>query len=55
LLDGLTAGDFDHIVPLALGGLNDVTNLQLLCKGCNGTKGGRRRAASNHYRRWYKL
>jgi DNA replicative helicase MCM subunit Mcm2 (Cdc46/Mcm family) len=27
--------NIDHIVPLALGGTNDTTNLQLLCKSCN--------------------
>lgn len=27
--------NIDHIVPLALGGTNDTTNLQLLCKTCN--------------------
>lgn len=26
---------FDHIVPLAQGGLNDVCNLQLTCNNCN--------------------
>ena len=26
---------FDHLVPLAAGGLNDVTNIQLLCGTCN--------------------
>lgn len=30
----------DHIVPLKLGGTNDPTNLQLLCKPCNSSKGG---------------
>ncbi|WP_166353496.1 HNH endonuclease [Phytoactinopolyspora limicola] len=34
----LTAKNYDHIVPLAAGGLNDVTNLQLLCRKCNATK-----------------
>lgn len=29
----------DHIVPLARGGLNHPTNLQPLCRRCNGTKG----------------
>lgn len=31
----------DHIVPLARGGTNDLENLQLLCKLCNGVKGDR--------------
>lgn len=30
----------DHIVPIALGGVNDPTNLQLLCSTCNGEKSG---------------
>lgn len=30
----------DHIIPLNLGGVNDPSNLQLLCDFCNGTKGG---------------
>lgn len=38
-LSGLMTTDFekalDHIVSLALGGNNDVTNLQLLCQACN--------------------
>ena len=25
----------DHIVPLACGGNNDITNLQVLCAGCH--------------------
>jgi hypothetical protein len=29
----------DHIVPLAIGGTNDLMNLQLLCKSCNSQKG----------------
>ena len=29
---------FDHIVPLAEGGLNDVCNLQLTCENCNRKK-----------------
>jgi len=31
----------DHIVPLAGGGSNDKTNLQLLCPSCNTSKGAK--------------
>ncbi|WP_394230555.1 HNH endonuclease [Shewanella colwelliana] len=30
----------DHIVPIALNGVNDPTNLQILCQSCNGKKSG---------------
>ncbi|GGQ58835.1 hypothetical protein GCM10010267_22580 [Streptomyces griseorubens] len=53
LLDPLGAENYDHIVPLAVGGLNDVTNLQLLCRTCNSKKSDRREAPSKSYRRWY--
>lgn len=32
---------YDHIVPLSKGGLHEVTNLQLACSLCNGSKGDR--------------
>jgi hypothetical protein len=32
--------EFDHIIPLAMGGANTERNLQLLCAGCNRAKGG---------------
>ena len=31
--------EYDHIVPLAMGGSNTERNLQLLCEGCNREKG----------------
>jgi hypothetical protein len=44
---------FDHIVPLAEGGINDVTNIQLLCAECNLRKGKKQTGASIKYERWY--
>lgn len=31
----------DHVMPLALGGTNDIGNIQLLCKTCNCRKGAK--------------
>lgn len=44
---------FDHIVPLAIGGINDVTNIQLLCDACNLSKGKKNLTVSNLYEPWY--
>lgn len=44
---------FDHIIPLAFGGLNDVSNLQLLCEACNLQKSGNEIQASKIYEKWY--
>ena len=32
--------EFDHIIPVAMGGASTTRNLQLLCGSCNGAKGG---------------
>ncbi len=38
---------FDHIVPLAMGGNNDPTNFQLICENCNKKKGARNSETNN--------
>jgi len=43
----------DHIVPLAKYGLNDVSNLQLLCDTCNTAKGQKSMKTSKSYEKWY--
>lgn len=52
-LTGVIANDvdtaIDHLVPLNMGGTNDPTNLQLLCKTCNTKKGGDKTTSSDRY------
>ena len=36
-----------------LGGINDVTNIQLLCEACNLSKGKKALPVSNLYEPWY--
>lgn len=45
--------NYDHIVPLAQGGLNDVTNIQLLCQRCNLEKRDDGPQTSDLYETWY--
>lgn len=33
--------EIDHVVPLSRGGTDDISNLQPLCRYCNGLKGNR--------------
>ena len=44
---------YDHVIPLAVGGLNDVTNIQLLCQECNSSKSDKIKPVSNIYESWY--
>lgn len=47
--------NYDHIVPLTRHGLNDISNIQLLCKECNQIeKRAGEAVTSNKYQSWYK-
>lgn len=47
--------NYDHIVPLAKHGFNDVSNLQLLCRECNQKKKDGNAITSNQYQSWYSF
>ncbi|MDO9637570.1 MAG: HNH endonuclease signature motif containing protein [Pseudotabrizicola sp.] len=55
LINQRTQLHFDHIIPLVSGGMNDITNLQLLCSSCNLSKGGRNRNTSFRVDEWYSI
>lgn len=59
-VSGLTSIDnvenYDHIVPLAKWGINDITNLQLLCAPCNQhNKRDGAPVTSGRYQSWYSM
>ncbi|MEP7377887.1 MAG: HNH endonuclease [Chitinophagaceae bacterium] len=45
--------NYDHIVPLDLYGVNDPTNIQLLCKKCNLDKLNRTSQVGKKYQLWF--
>lgn len=45
--------NFDHIIPLSIGGINDFTNIQLLCENCNKSKRAKNIPTSIKYEKWY--
>jgi len=45
--------NFDHIIPLSQGGINDITNIQLLCESCNKKKRDGLIGTSELYEKWY--
>lgn len=51
VINRLETERYDHIIPLAQFGANDVTNLQLLCEPCNLKKAAGMRPVSSLYPR----
>ena len=44
---------FDHVVPLIASGVNDLTNLQLMCAPCNVAKAGKIGTSPFAYEPWF--
>ena len=45
--------NFDHIIPLSKFGVNDPTNIQLLCNNCNSKKLNRNTEFGTKYQEWF--
>lgn len=43
--------ELDHIIAITEGGDNSQENIQVLCKPCNGKKGGKRYKGDDHHTR----
>lgn len=54
IINRLETERYDHIVPLACFGANDVTNLQLLCEPCNLAKSAGNEPVSRLYQRAFR-
>ncbi len=54
VINRLETERYDHIVPLASFGANDVTNLQLLCEPCNLVKSAQEEPVSRLYQRAFR-
>lgn len=54
ILRSAVRAHYDHMVPLYHGGLNDVSNIQLLCSVCNLKKGRKDIETSAFYFKWYQ-
>jgi hypothetical protein len=53
LVSAWSEDNYDHIVPLAAGGLNHCTNIQLLCGACNAKKAAGQPVTSSRYEAWF--
>lgn len=55
LINIYNKSNYDHIVPLARFGINDVSNIQLLCETCNQKKNANNNQSSKDYFPWYVI
>lgn len=56
LINNFNEANYDHIVPLSRYGINDISNIQLLCKECNQIdKNSKGNDSSYDYFPWYRM